>query len=378
MINTALLKEQLKRFWSLSALLFTYYTLTIILPIYIDILDGRGHSELASLINMRNEFMILSILFAPAIVVIVLFKFQNQVNSALAMHLYPITKNQLLITNAFAGIVLLLLPLLAFCIIMIFPIHQFYYDLFFLQRSTFVPIVPVYQQFGVLLNSIFVISRFFLITALSFLFFLSLYMISAMMSGNSMITLLLYFTLFLLIGHLHELAITISRLYVFGFFRHSNMNNFIRPTLLSNWVRDGSMLFPMILYSIIIVAMTVCMMFISNKRVQERVGGKLIVFPYAKQAMVFIVSVGGLLLFSVLSGMFAFWSVTAMNIGFAIILFISYCTSKMISAKTFNILNKMKDFINFAAVAISILLLIIVSIRFDIFGYERYVPLAKR
>jgi len=47
----------------------------------------------------------------------------------------------------------------------------------------------------------------------------------------------------------------------------------------------------------------------------------------------------------------------------------------MIAEKTFNILNKMKDFVKFGAIALGIMLLIVVSTRSDVFGYERHIPL---
>jgi len=62
MINTALLKEQLKRFWGLSALLFAWYALTIALPIYTNSHPiWQTHlSLLTSLLNMENGFIIFS------------------------------------------------------------------------------------------------------------------------------------------------------------------------------------------------------------------------------------------------------------------------------------------------------------------------------
>ena len=103
MINTALLKEQLKRFWGLPALLFAWYTLTIALPIYTSNVHcvWQTHSRLlTSLLNRENGFMVFSVLVAPLIAVIVLFKFQNQVKATTTVHSYPLTRNQLLATNA--------------------------------------------------------------------------------------------------------------------------------------------------------------------------------------------------------------------------------------------------------------------------------------
>jgi len=118
--------------------------------------------------------------------------------------------------------------------------------------------------------------------------------------------------------------------------------------------------------------MAACCIFISNRRAQERVGDS-VVFPYAKNALVFILSVcGSLSIGFILHEMFL--SATAMYIALAIGFFIAYCIAQMIAAMTFKILNKMKDLTKFGAIAVGILLLVIVLTSADILGYERYVP----
>jgi len=343
MINTALLKEQLKRFWGLSALLFVGYALTIALPL-----------SMGSWIRMENEFRMFSLLIAPLIAVIVLFMFQNQVKSSIAMHSYPLTRNQLLATNALAGMLLLVLPLIAFCV-MIFPILLFHSDA---------------------LNSILDIGHFFSITALSLLFYFSLFTVAAMLSGNSIITLLLCVALPLLPIGIYMLATAICEFYVFGFYSRTNLDEylaFIHPIFFS---RGGGRVehkpFQIVSYSLIIIAAAACCVLAANKRAHEREGDS-VAFPYVKNALVFVLSVSGLLFMGfILFEMFT--TVSAMYIGFAIGFFIAYCIAQMIIEKTFNILNKMKDFIKFGAVTLGLLLLIIVSTSSDMFGYERYVP----
>ena len=372
LINTALLKEHLKRFWGLSALLFVCYAFAIVLPIYIDIRRDQFAliRSVGLFLSMENGFMIFSVLFAPVIAVIVLFKFQNQVKSTTVMHSYPLTSNQILTTNALAGMILLVLPLLALCIIMIFPIYQAYsYFLISLNPVR----LPVNLNFNALHNSILYTSRVFFITALSFLFYLSLFMVAAMLSGNSIITLLLCAALPLLPIGIYFLASAIGEFYIFGFYPLNNLDDYlayIHPVL---WgVQDGSMFLLVVSYSVIIIAMAAFCVFIANKRAQERAGDS-VVFPYVKNALVFILSVCGLLLVGVI--LFSmFRSTSAMYVGFAIGFFIAYCIAQMIAEKTFNILNKMKDFIKFGAVAVGLLLLLLVSTWSDVFGYERYIP----
>ena len=370
MVNTALLKEQLKRFWGLSALFFLWYAQTIIVPIYEES-HGRRLRLLASLIHIDNGYIIFTMMFAPLIAVIVLFEFQNQVKSATTMHSYPLSRNQILATNGLAGMTLMILPLLAMCIIMIFPIFQSYDDLFI---SPGFGISPVNPEFGALLNSILFMSRLFAFTALSFLFYLSLYMLAAMLSGNSLITFWLCTKLFLLPMALYLLVAIICNFYVFGYYSRFNALDiliYIYPVLFHQ-LNEGHTLFILVSYFAIILAMVICCVFAANKRALER-ADDAVVFDPIKNVSVFIFSVFGLLTVGFIF-LFMFLNTYAMYIGFAIGFFIAYCIAQFFAEKTFNIRRKIKDVIKFGAIAGSLLLLIIISTGFDIFGYERRIP----
>ena len=379
MINTALLKEQLKRFWGLSALFFVFYSLTIVLPIFMDICHGRiPISTLPSIINLENNFIVLSALFAPfapLVVVIALFKFQNQVRSVTTMNSYPLSRNQLFVTNALIGIILLTLPLLVFSLIMIFPLHQFYYELF-VSTSTHAPRFLAIHQLGALPNSLITMHRFFFITALTFLFHLSIYITVAMLSGNSIITLLLCIALSFL-QMLMDLLVNIIRIHypfghIFGILRSYTFSSHEFLFLMNpvRWKSYRHLYTQTVLYFVIIIAMTICCFVVVNKRALERTGDSFI-FPYVKNIMVFVFSACGLLLSVSLLIMFSSYHNNYNKyIWFVISFFITYCIAQMIDKKTFNILDKMKGFIKFGAVAVVILLIIIISI----FRFERHVP----
>jgi len=375
MINSALLKEQLKRFWGLSALIFAGYTLTIALPIY-RVNHAINLRELAFLMNMQNEIMIFSVFAAPLIAVVVLFKFQNQVKSATVMHSYPLTRSQLLTTNALAVMILLVLPLLAFCIIIFFPIHQFFCDSFAPLRLEQQLIFPVNPQLGALSNSLLVISRFFFISVLSLLFYLSLYMVAVTLSGNSYMTILLSAILLLLPVGLYMLIMSICQLYVFGFYPLVNDEDYlvyIHPILFSQWwERNGYSLLPVVSHVAIIIAMVICSIITSDRRAQEKVGN-FVVFPYVKNVLIFILSVCGAL---VLGYIFydPFVDVSDLFLGLVIGFIITHCIAQMIAEKTFNLFNKMKDIFKFGAVAFGFVFLIIILTRYDVFGFERHVP----
>jgi len=376
MINTALLKEQLKRFWGLSALLFIWFAFTIILPLS----NSRRLSHaLAELLWMRSFPLIVAVLFAPLIVVIVLFSFQNQTKSVISMYSYPLTRNQILATNALAGMILLTLPLLLFSYMMVFPIQEYYHILFISTQSPSVPssIIPANPHSGAMLNSVLVMSGFFLRVSFSMLFYLAWYIVAATLSGNSIITILLCIALPLLPVLLPVFTIAIFNFYVFGFYLDVLLYRFpfyMHPFLYFEGLRDSdSALFLRTLsYFVIIIALIVFSIFTTNRRAQER-SGDSIVFPYVKNVLIFILSVCGLLLMGLLF-LDMFQEIFAMYIGFAIGFFIAYCIAQMIAEKTFNILSKMKDFVKYGGIAFGILLFIVLSVRSDMFGYERRVP----
>jgi len=140
----------------------------------------------------------------------------------------------------------------------------------------------------------------------------------------------------------------------------------MHPILFSPYkARNGFIFFLTISYSAVIITLSTLCVFAANKRAQERVG-ESIVFPYVKIVLVFILSLCGLLLM----GFFLFGTPIYHVIFWFIIGFFAACCI----AKMFSIINKMKYFIKFGAIAIGLLFLIIITIRTDIFGYERYVP----
>ena len=304
---------------------------------------------------MENGFLIFSIMSAPLITVVVLFKYQNQVKSTTAMHSYPLSRNQLLTTNALAGMTLLTLPLFALCKLMIIP-------------------MLLYPGLFICISDLII---FFFMAAIALLLYLSIYMVAAMLSGNSIITLLLCFALPLLPIALYALIGLTLEFYVSGFsaswINPLDILVYIYPVLFPlNWDESYYTLFMWVSYSAIIIAMAACCVFATNKRAHERAGDS-VVFPYAKNVLVFILSVFGLILMGfIFLAMFS--SSFAMYVGFAIGFFIAYCIAQMIAEKTFNIVNKLKDFKKFGAIAGGLLLLLIVVTRSDIFGYERYVP----
>ena len=357
-VNIALLKEQLKRFWGLSALLFIWYVATIALPVSM-LGQYRDYLAFATLISLT-----ISVLFAPLVAVIVLFRFQNQAKSAAVMNSYPLTRNQLHATNALAGMVLLILPLLAICTFMVF------HDLFSY------PIFIAYPESSQFSDSTFVIIWLFSFTALSFLFYLSLYIIAAMLSGNSIITLLLCATLHLLPIALRSLVLVICEYFVLGFYSRINIFDFLaylHPTIfILLGLHEGYMLSIGLWCSIIIAALVICCVVAANKRAHELTDDS-VVFPYVKNVLVFILSVSGSLLTGYIF-FIIFLSAFAMYVGFAIGFFIAYCIAQMIAEKTFNIMKKIRDSIKFGAIAVGLLLLIIITTSSDIFGYERFVP----
>jgi len=324
---------------------------------------------------MECGFMIFSVVVAPLIIVAILYKFQNQVGAITAMNSYPLTRNQILTTNALAGMILLILPLIVLCVMMILPTHQYYRALFRSTRNLPVLMFHVNYQFGALHNSILVLSRFFLITALSFLFYLSLYNVAAALSGNTIMTLLLCAALFFLPTGLLNLAWIISEYYVLGFYPLVDLYDYFHPFFVYPvlwWPDEGHIRIQAITYSVIILVLAACCILVTNKRAHERAGDSL-VFPFAKNALIFFLSVCGLLLIGfIFFGIF--WSTFAMYIGFIIGFFSAYCIAQMAAEKTFNILNKTKDFIQFGkfgAVAVGFALLIIVFTRY---WYEQHIP----
>jgi len=341
MINTALFKEQLKRFWFLSVLIFVGFSL----PAAVEVSLFGGYYGIST--NL--------LVFVAPLIILVLFRFQNRINSATAMHSYPLTRNQLFATNILAGLVLLIVPVMVFFVILIPTTSSF----------SFLP--GTVSQFDIAIRVL-----------LSLLFFMTLNIFAASLSGNTMMSIKLSVIL-LSLPIVFSVLIIILGESVFGFYSHNHIH-FMSISFFS-----GPLLFIFMLltpgfgflvashFSAIIVAiiaaMAVCSAFVANKREIERVGDS-IAFPGIKAILIFILSVYSSLL---VGGVFfaTFDNIFVKYAGFAFGFFAGYYITQMIVEKSFNILYKTKDIKKFGAVALGLLLLIMVSTRF---GYERYVP----
>jgi len=119
LFNSVLFKEQLKRFWPISVLLSIVLLVTVIFPVY---QSPFGISNLMTLISMRNPAVMVTAALAPMITAMALFSYGYQNRSTTAMYAYPLKREQILVTNALAGLTLYSLPMLVTCLLLLNPV----------------------------------------------------------------------------------------------------------------------------------------------------------------------------------------------------------------------------------------------------------------
>ncbi len=392
LINSALLKEQLKRFWSLGVLTLLGYILLIILPIFL-MNYNTYHSleELTTLFSMQHPVMIGASILVPLVTVLVTFSYLFQPKATTAIHAFPISKNQLLLTNVFTGFILIVIPLLILCGFLLMPIEWIRSEIsngasYALTISPPIELFPNGIQEGTILNSLPIVAGFFFRTLLVFVFYYAIFLVAAIVSGNAIIYILVSVVFPFIPSALLFLTQMIGFYFCFGF-EPNNISNLLsqlaiytNPILLgllfhlTPQARVPSNLIPYILvHMLIIIALFALCFYLNHKRKQERAGDS-VVFTPLKNALTFSISLVGMILL----GLFfldTIDSITFMYVGFVIGFIVAYFIAQMIAEKSFNVfVSKARDLIRFGGVAIGLFLLIILVTKFDLTGYSRYTP----
>lgn len=404
LINFPLLTEQLKRFWAIGVALTLLYLVIGILPIY-----SRGSGDpwdiylsvidMVSLMSMSHTAAIVPMLIGPFAVVMALFPYHFSSSATTAFHSFPITKGQLFGTNAVAALILMLTPLLIFCLILLVPIHypgsrELWSDGHFWAQAISFPAVlfPNEMEVGAVVNTFPVIAGFFARMAVGLIFYYSVFTLAASVTGNRVIAVLLCGALPLIPTGVHFLIEIIARAYVFGFDVQSgfsfgytlafsnpaNWNTWIDATGIGRRLLDGSVvswsqLWPYFLIYIGIIAVLLTLAYIcSHKRKLERTGDS-VVFTALKNVCVFLVAMFG----TIMAGPFMLAitrSRTGMHIGFIIGFIIFYVIAQMIAEKSFYVVSKLKGLLPYGGIMAGLYVIMILITQFGMSFYINRVP----
>jgi len=348
MAHSAVMKEQLRRFWPIMPIMLFVYVIAVLLPIYSQ--SGSTYYEaqaVEQLFSMNNVQLRISTAFVPLIIVMFLFHPLFNTQAATAFRHYSENKFMLFWANMFAGFILMLVPLILV-------------NLFILPHASPMAVVGFLVRISV-----------------SYTFYFAAFTLAVTLAGNAFMAVFLCVLIPVLPVLVYKLSLIIASLYVFGFTTASvadplvilEYTNPIMQFESVNQINQGVLYITYTtITSVLLLAANTC--FCLRKAEHA---GNLIAFSVIKLVLVFILSVAGLVMLG---------SFTAMHITSRFFIFL-YCVlgfvlafvvAQMLVEKTFDIRCKLKPFlpVGGAACALYVILLLITSFGFT--SYVNYVP----
>ncbi|MCL2531356.1 MAG: hypothetical protein FWE40_04265 [Oscillospiraceae bacterium] len=343
MISSALMKEQLKRFWPFMLFSALAYTLFVALPVLVQHMTPA----IADLFAMRNTNMLALTVAVPFVITLLLFSFLFKPRATEAFYAFTSSKNQLFWTNAAAGFVLIAVPLALSSLLL-------------LVDGTFAAT-----------------SAFFLRVLVSQVFMYALFLFGASLSGNWVVTTFIAGLLTAAPLLLHRLGLLIGEFYVTGY---APVNPMQPMTLLSyfnplawqfNWNRLAQPIYYLIYLGIALVLLGLASTCFAARKIEK--AENTIVFSTFKNVMIFLLSIvgmiamGGLMINLFTGRWFLYYGFV---LGFAI----AFCVLQIIFEKNFNIKNKVKQIMPLAGVIAVLYGIMLLVTMFGMRGFVQYVP----
>jgi len=389
MISTALMKEQLKRFWFFMPLSLLAYALFVIFPIYIHA-GGRNAigniytraEGMLELLSMSNPVMLTATVAIPLIVVMLLFAYLFNPKATTTYYALTDSKHQLYWTSFINGLILIVVPLLILSLFLLIRVRmpvvipdgfaalEYPSSLFSRQLAS-----------NAIINTFPVILGFFLRIVVSFVFIYALFLLAVTVSGNWVAAGFIFGLLPMIPLLLQRLIILIGSTYVFGFYpvRVWSVETIISYSNPLAWAWNWGERAAQPVFFLIYIGITIALMLIANACFVGRKIEKAedtVVFSSFKSVLIFSLSVIGMItmggyLMSLLSGR---WF---MYYGFVLGFLITFCITQMIFSKTFNIIPKMKWILPSAGVVGAFYGIMLLVTMFFMGGYTHHVPAVR-
>ncbi|MCL2398128.1 MAG: hypothetical protein FWC91_00105 [Defluviitaleaceae bacterium] len=412
LINIPLLKEQLKRFWAISAAFMLIYLLLGVLTVYNTSahhwlsIDFQQANNITILLSMQHQVTMWMMIISPLCVGLALFTYHFNRSASAAYYSFPITKSQLFWAEIVVALILMLLPLLIFCLILLAPIYYPGPETWdatverpnwrFIMFST--AIFPQEIAVGSVINTPAVVAGFFARVAIGIIFYFSVLKLAVSVSGNRVVAVLLAVVIpFIPVG-IHMLIDMIGNVYVLG---HVGLSStqiyttfaFTNPAFWGELINTyvpiefhtpyGNRLLHLgveprlwvnyLIYTVITVALITLSYFCTHKRKLERTGDS-VVFTVINNICVFLVSATGMIFTGAfIMNMFR-GRIVGMYIGLVLGFIIFYFVAQMIAEKSFNVIHKLKDFLRYGGIMAGMYVIMLLIINFGMSAYINRVP----
>ena len=405
-ISTALLREQLTRFWPLALLALLYYLFVVVLPIGHFVPREQWTSRMFAagammdLLAMRNTNMINATIVVPLITAMCLFSYAFSHKATLAFHSFPINKSQLFVTNMIAGLILMIVPLLLLSFVLLLsPLvvepgylnqHGIWVSWSIRHRAT---LFPTGLSHGDVINSFSVVAGFFGRAVVAYVFYFILFTLAISVSGNLIVALLMSAVIPFVPMGFYLVGRAFVESYVFGivptvrpFRGYDTILFYTNPTSWQHFfhheVSVGSdnffdlarPLHPYLISYILIGAAMLATAYICfQKRRHERAGDSIVFLPL-KKVLIFLVSMGGMFICGVFIMYITQSGRTGLYLGYVIGFVISFFIAQMIAETSLQVWRKVKLLPVYGGVTLGIYLLIIGITHVGMLPVINYVP----
>ena len=364
-ISKPLVVENLRRFWAIPALAFLVYFLSGVFPILMSYRDLSGMARyIAESLNNQQHFYMFAHLIFPAVAAVVIFKYLQGVSSVSVMHSMPFTRAKLYNSGFLSGLILIAAPILANGLILL-AISKPAYSRYATESGLVVDTVNCFARADIL-NWIWV----------SLLIAFSIYAVSVfagIVTGNSLMHFATALWFNFLIPALYAIFIVYFSYYLYGFNTSGNWTEFglwLSPFLNVLQTEGAFGAGAVIFYIVSFFILYGISLFFYRKRKLERATDAL-AFGFMELIICFLIAFFGMTLLGLYFGSLG-ESEMYMYAGLASGTVIFFIIGRMIVKKTPRIFNgqSLKSFGVYALIAV----LFILSLRFDVTGFEKRVP----
>lgn len=372
-ISLPMIRENLRRFWSIPALSFLIYFLSGVFPILI---SYNNINRVADYINMSltnlQPFFMSAHLMMPITTAVIIFRYLQSTSSVTMMHSLPFSRIKLYTSNLISGLILIITPIIVNGIILLI-IAKPVYNIWQGDPETTADAINLFTRSGVLnwmWESILIVLVVYAISVFA-----------GLVTANSIMHFGTAIGFNFLIPSLYAIFVYYFSLYLYGFNLSGDWTSnclSISPFLEVFNYNSNINNFPIshqVYYILNAFILFVLSAFLYSRRKLEKAGESL-AFQFLIPIICYLIAFFGMTLFgtwfSVLNGDNILYSYSGYLAG-GVLFFI---VGRMIVLKTPRVFNKsmLKSFTVYALISI----IFLTGLNFDITGFETRIPATER
>ncbi|MFV0516321.1 MAG: hypothetical protein ACK5MV_02885 [Aminipila sp.] len=380
-ISIPIIKENLRRFWSIPALGTLIYFLCGVFPIlmkYNDINQMYDYIEMC--LSNLHPFFLATHLILPVITAVVVFRYLHSPSAVTAVHALPFTRSQLFNSSLISGFILTSIPLV---------FNELLLQL--IAKPTYpVNIAEAYNSYGnvpeispMVPTNIFTrmnVLDWFWQSLIIILVIYAIAVFAGMVTGTTIMHLALGFGFNFIMPALYMVFIEYCNSFLFGFTSTGAYEKILiamTPFTQAIGLQENFSIGLQLYYFTLVIVLLITSYFLYQRRKLET-SGDAIVFPFMIPTICYLIAFFGMSLLG-----YYFMSLCVDDnkegyfyCGLAAGGFISFLIGRMIVFKTPRIFNKttLKSFCIFALIAT----VFTTSITLDLFGFEDRVPVKEK